>query len=189
MLMIVTKNQSVQDIETLISKGFRLFGENRVQEAKRKYEKFQSYEKLELHMIGPLQTNKVKIALKIFDTIQSIDRYSLVDEIYKVSSKNICRTKKFYIQVNIGDENQKSGVLTKNLYDLYEYSIKKKLHITGLMCIPPNIPDPSKYFEQIKNIRNKIDKNLKLSMGMSNDYKYALKYSSNIIRIGSLIFS
>ena len=187
--MIVTKNQSIQDIETLISKGFRLFGENRVQEAKQKYERFQCHENLELHMIGPLQTNKVKIALKIFDTIQSIDRYSLVDEISKVSSKNICRTEKFYIQVNIGDENQKSGVLTNDLFDLYEYSIKKKLHIAGLMCIPPNIQDPSKYFEQIKNIRDKIDKNLNLSMGMSNDYKYALKHSSNLIRIGSLIFT
>ena len=188
-LMIVTKNQSIKDIESLISKGYKLFGENRVQEAKQKYEQMLINENLELHMIGPLQTNKVKMALKIFDTIQSIDRYSLVDEICKVSSKNICRTKKFYIQVNIGDENQKSGVHVKDLNDLYTYSIKKKLHITGLMCIPPDIEDPSEYFELMKNIRNKIDKNLNLSMGMSNDYKIALNYNSNMIRIGSLIFS
>ena len=188
-LMIVTKNQSIQDIESLISKGYKLFGENRVQEAKQKYEQMLINENLELHMIGPLQTNKVKMALKIFDTIQSIDRYSLVDEICKVSSKNICRTKKFYIQVNIGDENQKSGVHVKDLNDLYTYSIKKKLHITGLMCIPPDIEDPSEYFELMKNIRDKIDKNLNLSMGMSNDYKIALNYNSNMIRIGSLIFS
>lgn len=188
-LMIVTKNQSIQDIESLISKGYKLFGENRVQEAKQKYEQMLIHENLELHMIGPLQTNKVKMALKIFDTIQSIDRYSLVDEICKVSSKNICRTKKFYIQVNIGDENQKSGVHVKDLNDLYTYSIKKKLQIIGLMCIPPDIEDPSEYFELMKNIRDKIDKNLNLSMGMSNDYKIALNYNSNMIRIGSLIFS
>lgn len=187
--MIVTKNRSIQDIETLISKGFKLFGENRVQEAKQKYEELLCYENLELHMIGPLQTNKAKIALKIFDTIQSIDRYSLVDEISKIISKNTCRTKKFYIQVNIGDENQKSGVPVKDLNDLYEYSIKKKLHIFGLMCIPPNTQDPSIYFEQMKKIRDIVNKNLKLSMGMSNDYKIALKNNSDIIRVGSLIFS
>lgn len=187
--MIVTKNQSIEDIETLISKGFRLFGENRVQEAMQKYENLQAYEKLELHMIGPLQTNKVKIALKIFDTIQSVDRHSLVDQISKESSKKKCRTGEYYIQVNIGDEKQKSGVPVKDLFDLYEYSLGKKLNITGLMCIPPNIQDPSEYFEQIKKIRDKIDKKLKLSIGMSNDYKIALSYESNMIRIGSLIFS
>ena len=187
--MIVTKNQSIEDIEALIAKGFRLFGENRVQEAKQKYENLQAYEKLELHMIGPLQTNKVKIALKIFDTIQSVDRHSLVDQISKESSKKKCRTGEYYIQVNIGDEKQKSGVPVKDLSDLYEYSLGKKLNITGLMCIPPNIQNPSEYFEQIKKIRDKIDKKLKLSIGMSNDYKIALSYESNMIRIGSLIFS
>ena len=94
--MIVTKNQSIQDIESLISKGYKLFGENRVQEAKQKYEQMLINENLELHMIGPLQTNKVKMALKIFDTIQSIDRYSLVDEICKVSSKKMPHKKILY---------------------------------------------------------------------------------------------
>ena len=188
-LMIVTKNRSVSDIETLINKDFRLFGENRVQEAKFKYENFKDKKNLNLHLIGPLQTNKVKLALKIFDTIQTIDRYSLIDEVGKFISKSTPRTKNFYIQVNIGKESQKSGVLIENLSDLYEYSLKKNLKIEGLMCIPPNIDAPLKYFEMMNILRDKIDKKLKLSMGMSNDYKFALDLNSNIIRIGSLIFS
>lgn len=187
--MIVTKNQTTQDIEALISKNYYLFGENRVQEAKLKYENLEQRKNLKLHMIGPLQTNKAKIAIKIFDTIQTIDRFSLVEELGKFLNKETSITKDFYIQVNIGYENQKSGISVKELPDLYKYSLKKKLNIVGLMCIPPNLDDPSKYFEQMCNIRDKINKNLKLSMGMSNDYKYALNFNSDIIRIGSLIFS
>ncbi len=187
--MIVTKNQSMQDIQTLISNNFNLFGENRVQEAKLKYENLSERKSLNLHMIGPLQTNKVKLALKTFDTIQTIDRISLVDEVSKILSKSISRTKEYYIQVNIGSENQKSGIPIKDLLNLYHYSLEKKLNIVGLMCIPPNIEDPSKYFQKLINIRDEVDKNLKLSMGMSNDYKHALKLNSNIIRIGSLIFT
>lgn len=188
-LMIVTKNQTIQDIKVLISKNYYLFGENRVQEAKLKYENLNERKKLKLHMIGPLQTNKVKIAIKIFDTIQTIDRFSLVDEVSKFLNKETTITKEFYIQVNIGYENQKSGISVKELPDLYRYSLNKKINIVGLMCIPPNLDDPSKYFEQMNNIRDKIDKSLRLSMGMSNDYKYALNFNSDLIRIGSLIFS
>ena len=188
-LMIVTKNQSMQDIQTLISNNFNLFGENRVQEAKLKYENLSERKSLNLHMIGPLQTNKVKLALKTFDTIQTIDRISLVDEVSKILLKSISRTKEYYIQVNIGSENQKSGIPIKDLLNLYHYSLEKKLNIVGLMCIPPNIEDPSKYFQKLINIRDEVDKNLKLSMGMSNDYKHALKLNSNIIRVGSLIFT
>jgi len=188
-LMIVTKNQTIQDIEALISKNYYLFGENRVQEAKLKYENLNERKKLKLHMIGPLQTNKVKIAIKIFDTIQTIDRFSLVDEVSKSLNKETTITKEFYIQVNIGYENQKSGISVKELPDLYRYCLNKKINVVGLMCIPPNLDDPSKYFEKMNNIRDKIDKSLKLSMGMSNDYKYALSFNSDLIRIGSLIFS
>tara|TARA_A100001011_G_scaffold202242_1_gene210607 strand:+ start:1762 stop:2328 length:567 start_codon:yes stop_codon:yes gene_type:complete len=187
--MIVTKNQSSQDINELISQGFKLFGENRVQEAKLKYQSISSCNNLELHLIGPLQTNKVKNALKIFDVIQTIDRISLVDEIAKQLLKlSSVRTKKFYIQVNIGEEEQKSGVFKKNLQDLYNYSINCNLVIHGLMCIPPNTQDPSNYFKEMIKIRDNINKKLKLSMGMSNDYKIALNFQSDIIRIGSLIF-
>ena len=188
-LMIVTKNRSTSDIETLIKKDFKLFGENKVQEAKLKYENIIDRKNFELHLIGPLQTNKVKLALKIFDTIQTIDRYSLIDEVSKFISKSLPKTKNFYIQVNIGKETQKSGVSIENLLHLYDYSLNKNLKIEGLMCIPPNLEDPMKYFELMNILRDKINKNLKLSMGMSNDYKFALKLNSNIIRIGSLIFS
>ena len=190
-LMIVTKNQSNEDISELIEQGFKLFGENRVQEAKSKYIKPNLYEKnIELHLIGPLQTNKVKDALKIFDVIQTVDRTSLVDEISKQLIKlTVIKTKKFFIQVNIGDERQKSGVSVKDLRDLYDYSIDRKLNIHGLMCIPPNILDPKDHFKEMINLRDKINSQLKLSMGMSNDYKIALQYKSDIIRVGSLIFS
>lgn len=188
-LMIVTKNQSVEDIKKLISINLKLFGENRVQEAKIKYEDLANRDKLKLHMIGPLQKNKVKVALRVFDTIQTIDRFSLVDEVGKILTRDIFRTKEFYIQVNIGNEAQKSGVMSKELKDLYSYSLNKGLNIVGLMCIPPNLEDPSEYFEQMLIIRDKINKNLKLSMGMSNDYEYALNLKSNMIRVGSLIFS
>ena len=188
-LMIVTKNRSTSDIETLIKKDFKLFGENKVQEAKLKYENIIDRKNFDLHLIGPLQTNKVKLALKIFDTIQTIDRYSLIDEVSKFISKSLPKTKNFYIQVNIGKETQKSGVSIENLLHLYDYSLNKNLKIEGLMCIPPNLEDPMKYFELMNILRDKINKNLKLSMGMSNDYKFALKLNSNIIRIGSLIFS
>ena len=140
-------------------------------------------------MIGPLQSNKVKNALKIFDVIQSIDRFSLVDEISKQKNKlPSAKTKNFFIQVNIGEEVQKSGVQKKDLKDLYDYSVSKNLEICGLMCIPPNIIDPSNYFKEMIKLRDSINKDLKLSMGMSNDYKIALNFQSDIIRIGSLIF-
>ncbi len=189
-LMIVTKNQSYEDISELVNRGFKLFGENRVQEAKLKYYKSNLYEKnIELHLIGPLQTNKVKDALKIFDAIQTIDRVSLVDEISKQLMKlTTIKTKKFFIQVNIGDESQKSGVSRKDLEDLYNYSIDRNLNIHGLMCIPPNILDPKDHFKEMIELREKINTELKLSMGMSNDYKIALRFQSDIIRVGSLIF-
>tara|TARA_B100000989_G_scaffold280361_1_gene243733 strand:+ start:3546 stop:4115 length:570 start_codon:yes stop_codon:yes gene_type:complete len=189
--MIVTKNQSIQDISELIKLGFNLFGENRVQEAKLKYHKSNIYEKnIELHLIGPLQTNKVKDALKIFDVIQTIDRASLVDEISKQLIKlTPIKAKKFFIQVNIGDESQKSGVSRKDLKDLYNYSVDRKINVHGLMCIPPNVLDPKDHFKEMIDLREKLNNQLKLSMGMSNDYKIALKFQSDIIRVGSLIFS
>ena len=188
-LLIVTKNQKINEIKELILKGYKLFGENRVQEALNKYSDLDNKDDIELHLIGPLQTNKVKSALKFFDIIQSIDRLSLVDEITKkIKNLKTVKTRGFYIQVNIGEENQKSGVLKKDLRDLLDYCQKQKLNIIGLMCIPPNILDPSNYFHEMCKIRNEIDKSLKLSMGMSNDYNIALKFGSNNIRIGSKIF-
>lgn len=187
-LLIVTKNQSIEDIQALYSMGYKLFGENRVQEATKKYKDFSS-KYLKLHLIGPLQTNKVKQALKIFDVIQTIDRLALIDEISsKLNTLSETKTKEFYIQVNIGNEIQKSGVDIDQLSDIYKYAIDKSLNIKGLMCIPPNISDPGQYFEKMLDIKDMLDQNLKLSMGMSGDYLMALKYNSNLIRVGSLIF-
>ena len=188
-LLIVSKNQSIIDIIDLKNKGFKLFGENRVQEAKSKFQEIKNRSSLELHLIGPLQRNKVKIALQLFDVIQTIDRLSLVDTFVKeLPSLTNLKTKEYFIQINIGEENQKGGVSKKNLIELYDYCLQNKLNISGLMCIPPNDKRSSIYFEEMVFLRNKIDKNLKLSMGMSNDYKVALNYQSNLIRVGSLIF-
>ena len=189
-LLIVTKNQSVDDIKELINSGFRLFGENRVQEAKLKFSSLNNFEEINLHLIGPLQTNKVKEALMLFDTIESIDRKKLIDEIFKLKNKDLkIRTNNFYIQINIGSEDQKFGVDKAEVFELYEYAISKNLNVEGFMCIPPNTNSPEKYFHEMNLIRNSLDKSLKLSMGMSNDYLLALKFNSNIVRIGSLIFN
>ena len=189
-LLIVTKNQSVDDIKELINSGFRLFGENRVQEAKLKFSSLNNFEEINLHLIGPLQTNKVKEALMLFDTIESIDRKKLIDEIFKLKNKDLkIRTNNFYIQINIGSEDQKFGVDKAEVFELYEYAISKDLNIEGFMCIPPNTSSPEKYFQEMNSIRDNLDKNLNLSMGMSNDYLLALKNNSNIVRIGSLIFN
>lgn len=182
-LMIVTKNQSVEDIQQLISDGYSLFGENRVQEAQQKFLSIDR-QNIELHLIGPLQSNKVKLALRIFDTIQSIDRIKIVDEIIKYKPTN-----KFFIQINIGQEPQKSGVHPNDFQNLYEYCLSNGVLVEGIMCIPPLEENPIKYFEAMNSIKDKTNKNLKLSMGMSNDYLKALKSQSNIIRVGSLIFS
>ena len=113
-----------------------------------------------------------------------------MDAIYEEIQKNEnIKTKEFFIQVNIGKENQKNGILQDDLESLYDYALKKNLNITGLMCIPPNVKNPSQYFSKMTNLRDSLRSNLKLSMGMSNDYEHALKYKSDIIRIGSLIFN
>lgn len=189
-LLIVTKNQSKDDLCELLKKGYQCFGENRVQEAKQKYSLLFSKFKFDLHLIGPLQTNKVKEALILFDTIQTIDRKKLVDEIIKVSRKlEIIKTKNYYIQINIGSESQKSGIEKNSVMNFYEYMISHNFNIKGLMCIPPHTDDPSEFFQEMCDIRSTINPNLNLSMGMSNDYQLALKKNSNLIRIGSMIFS
>ena len=189
-LLIVSKNQTSNDVEELINQGFKIFGENRVQEASKKFDNIDNIEKLELHLIGPLQTNKVKDALILFNTIQSIDRKKLVDAIAKasISLKNK-KTNAYYIQVNIGSEIQKSGVSQADVADLYRYAIDKGLNVIGLMCIPPMGSNSEIFFKEMNVIKNKINPKLFLSMGMSNDYLVALNHKSNLIRVGSLIFN
>lgn len=187
-LLIVTKNRDQKDIQSLIQKGHNLFGENRVQEAKKKFELIKK-DSIKLHLIGPLQTNKVKDALQLFDVIQTLDRPKLIDEIFSYISHNKkVLTKDFYIQVNIGNEMQKSGVATEELKDFYDYAKLKKLNVVGLMCIPPVSKLPDTFFTEMVNLKNKINQDLKLSMGMSSDYEIALKRGSDLIRVGSKIF-
>ena len=188
-LLIVTKNQEEIDIDKLIDKGYENFGENRVQDAYAKFSKKIINDKnIKLHLIGPLQTNKVKVALNLFDTIQTLDREKLVDEIVKEKKKNKTITNNFYIQINIGKEKQKNGIDESQIEKFYEYCLSSKLNIIGFMCIPPNDENTQSYFSRMILIRDQIKPSLKLSMGMSNDYLIALKYKTNLIRIGSKFF-
>ena len=187
-LLIVTKTRTIIEVKELIQSGVSLFGENRLQEAENKFLNIDERDNLSLHLIGPLQTNKVKKALMLFDCIQTIDRMKLIDEILKYKDNFENRTKSFYIQVNIGSEKQKSGTEVENLPNLYNYCLKMNIQIDGLMCIPPNEENPSYFFQRMVLLRNSIDKSLKLSMGMSNDYKIALDNGSDLIRLGSYIF-
>ncbi len=187
-LQIVTKNRDVKIINELIDKGYYLFGENKVQEAQEKFKSIND-SRVELHLIGPLQTNKVKMALNIFHCIQSIDREKLVNEISKNIFKEKSKTKSFYIQINIGKESQKSGVYPEDLKALYELCIEKKLFINGLMCIPPFDQPSEDFFNEMRSLRDNLNSNLDLSMGMSSDYKVSLECGSNLIRVGSRIFN
>ncbi len=187
-LLIVTKTRSQDDILELIESGYIDFAENRVQEAYMKYSKINSHSAINLNLIGPLQSNKVKQALNLFDTIQSIDRNKIVDEITKYEDVKT-KTKNYYIQINIGEEPQKTGVLPENFSEFYHYCISKGLSISGIMCIPPVDKDPRYYFEKMIEIKKKHNNHLILSMGMSSDYKIALDFKSDEIRVGSLIFS
>lgn len=187
-LLIVTKKQTVKDINELIEMGFNYFGENRVQEANEKYLDILDNKKINLDLIGPLQTNKVKTALTLFDGIQSIDRIKLINEIVKIRDRIETKTKNFFLQVNIGEEPQKSGALPNDLKTIYDYSQNVELPIKGLMCIPPNDDSSYKYFKKMCTLRDQLNQNLLLSMGMSHDYIAALKCGANIIRVGSLIF-
>ena len=188
-LLLVTKNRNPETIKRLIELGYYNFGENKVQEAKEKFSSIHDAN-VKLHLIGPLQTNKVKMSLQLFDAIQTIDRQKLVIEINKqIFNQNFpIKTKYFFIQVNIGREAQKSGVMPEDLKDLYDFSIMKKLNISGRMCIPPVNQNPKEYFLEMRNLRDQLNKSLKLSMGMSDDYQMALTCGSDLVRIGSRIF-
>ena len=187
-IIAVSKTFSENKIYPLIEYGHNDFGENKVQEAMDKWVEIKKKIKdLNLHMIGKLQTNKVKQAVKIFDYIHSVDSIKLAKKISD-EQKKIEKNIKIFIQINIGEENQKSGVNLSDFEKLYDYCKNKlKLDVIGLMCIPPNNDNPEKYFSQMFEIKKKF--NLKdLSMGMSSDYLLAMKYGSTYVRIGSRIF-
>jgi pyridoxal phosphate enzyme (YggS family) len=189
-LIVVTKNTDVEKIKSIIDLGQVDFGENRVKDASIKWSNIlkDQNSKLKLHLIGKLQSNKAKDAIKIFDyihTLDSIKLASLLDNEEKLISKKI----KYFIQVNIGNELQKNGVLEKDLFQLLDYCRKStNLDVIGLMCIPPISMDPGFYFKKLQELAYKNDLN-ELSCGMSSDYSEAIKFGSTYVRIGSKIFS
>ena len=171
----------------LIEHGHIDFGENKVQEAVEKWTELKKTNpKIKLHMIGRLQTNKVKFAVKLFDYIHSVDSEKLAKKIADEQNK-INKKIKIFLQVNIGDENQKSGINKSEIKQLANFCKEISLDLVGLMCIPPANVDPQNYFIEMK----KLNKDLglpELSMGMSSDFIQAVKYSSTYVRIGSSIF-
>jgi len=187
-LMIVTKNQTVEDIQKLFDLGYNFFAENRVQEIQKKYASLRKNKNFQVHLIGPLQSNKVKITLDLVEGIQSVDREKIVYEILKHKT-DTSLTKDFYIQVNIGKEIQKSGVEPQEVKAFYQFCLNQNLNISGLMCIPPQSQNPEQYFKEMINLKESINEKLLLSMGMSADYKVALKWNSDLIRVGSRIFT
>ncbi len=177
----------MEKILPLIDYGHLNFGENKVQEANDKWSDIKvKNPNIKLHMLGKLQTNKVKLALKIFDYIHSLDSEKLALKISEEQKKNNKKSK-FFIQINIGNEKQKSGVDKDNLINFYNYCKKLNLDVIGLMCIPPLEKDPVKYFELMSDLRNFINLE-ELSMGMSSDYIEASKNYSTYLRIGTGIF-
>jgi len=171
----------------LIEYGHQDFGENKVQESIEKWSiEKQKNKNIRLHLIGKLQRNKVKSAVEIFDYIHSVDNKKLAK---KISEEQIKQNKnvKIFMQVNVGNENQKSGIDVENLEDLYAYCKEIKLDIMGLMCIPPISNNPEKYFSKLKLLKDKF-KLENLSMGMSGDYLKAINYSATHLRIGTGIF-
>ena len=171
----------------LIDYGHQHYGENKVQEALEKWTDIKKENKnIKLHLIGGLQTNKVKNAVRIFDYIHSLDSKKLADKISDQQKKENVETK-IFIQINIGKEKQKSGILEEDLFDFYDYCKNLDLSIVGLMCIPPLNEDSIKYFEKMQELNKKIGLN-ELSMGMSADYLNAIKFGATYVRIGSDIF-
>ena len=187
-IIAVSKTFSAENIVPLLEYGHRHFGENKVQEALLKWPDLKErYKNINLHMIGKLQTNKVKFLFPHFDYVHSLDSIKLAEKISKEELKNKKKLK-IFIQVNLGSENQKNGVSINELPTLYEQSIKKfDLNIIGLMCIPPKDGSASDYFKELKNLNKQHNLN-ELSMGMSQDYLDAANVGATYLRIGSKIF-
>ena len=186
-LIIVCKTFAIDKILPLIEAGHVHFGENKVQEAELKWNEVKKkHSNVKLHMVGKLQTNKVKAALKIFDYIHSVDSYKLAKKIVKYE-KELGKNIKTFVQVNIGEESQKNGIRPKNINQFIR-SCKNDLflNIIGLMCLPPVNENPEKHFLYLNQLKNQTDLR-HLSMGMSNDYQIAVKCGSTFLRIGSKI--
>ena len=188
-LIAVTKSQELSKINLLIETNHFHFGENKVQEASLKWKYLLSKNpKLQLHLIGKLQSNKVKDAFEIFHYIHVLDNEKLAQMFSKFENNSLKKIK-YFIQVNVGNEPQKNGISINKLNEFIKYCVNDlKLNVIGLMCIPPMEGDPTQYFKSLAELAN--ENNLKeLSMGMSNDYECAIKNGSTFVRIGRRIFS
>ena len=187
-IVAVTKTFPLNHIMPLIENGHDHYGENKVQEADIKWRDIKREKKnLKLHMIGKLQSNKAKKAVEIFDYIHSLDSQKLADILSK-SQNDINKSLNYFIQVNIGNESQKSGIPYNEVDAFYNYCTKeKKMNVLGLMIIPPNDSNTDKYFKNISELNASLDLK-ELSMGMSSDYMTAIKYRATYLRIGSSIF-
>ena len=186
-IVAVSKTFKMDKILPLIEHGHLDYGENKVQEAIEKWTEIKKINsKVKLHMVGKLQTNKVKFAVQIFDYIHSVDNEKLAKKIVDEQNK-INKKIKIFLQVNIGDENQKSGINKTDINQLVSYCKEIGLDLIGLMCIPPANIDPEGYFDEMNKLNKSLGLN-ELSMGMSSDFLIASKYFSTYVRIGSSIF-
>jgi len=186
-IIAVSKTFKIDHILPLINYGHIDYGENKVQEAIEKWTDIKiKNNKIKLHLVGKLQTNKVKFALKLFDFIHSLDSEKLAKKIAEEQIKQNLKPK-IFIQINIGNEPQKSGILKENLTEFYNFSKKLGLDIVGTMCLPPFEEDSSKYFSEMNKLNQKLNLN-EISMGMSSDYLNAIEFKSTYLRIGSNIF-
>ena len=186
-IIAVSKTFPIENILPLIDHGHLDYGENKVQEALGKWSDIKNqHNNIKLHLIGRLQTNKVKLALTIFDYIHSLDSEKLANKIADEQQKHK-KKPKIFIQVNMGNEDQKSGIDKRNLNDFYKFCKNLNLDIIGTMCIPPNDGYTEKYFSEMSDINKEL--NFKeLSMGMSGDYLEAIRYNATYVRVGSKIF-
>ena len=188
-LIVISKGQSVDRIETLLQNSHFDFGENKVQEALLKWPNLlNKYVNVDLHLVGKLQSNKAKDAFKIFNYIHTLDNEKLA-RIFSNLENNSLKKIKYFIQVNIGNETQKNGISVDKLSEFIKYCIYDlKLNVIGLMCIPPVVGDANEYFNNLYKLA-RLNNLTELSMGMSNDYDCAVKNGATFIRVGSKIFS
>ena len=187
-IIAVSKTFPISHILPLINHGHEHFGENKVQEAQEKWTSIKSdFPQLKLHLIGKLQTNKVKLALPLFDYIHSLDSIKLAEKISSEQEKKNLKPK-IFIQINLGKESQKSGIDEDDLENFYRKCVKDyNLNIVGIMCLPPFDEDPIPFFKKMQSLSKSLELK-EISMGMSNDYMDALKFNATYIRVGSKIF-
>ncbi len=187
-IIAVTKTWSIDKINPLLEFGHKHFGENKLQEAENKWSNIKNFHNdIQLHMIGKLQSNKAKKAVKLFDYIHSLDNAKLAHKIFQYQ-KELNKKVSLFIQVNIANESQKAGITLNNLDNFFKYCTKElSLNVIGLMCFPPVLTNSETYFDKLRSIANHLSLK-ELSMGMSSDYEDAVVNSSTYLRLGSVIF-